>query len=114
VWSGTTQTKFSVDPEQAQKLIDGLTAARDRLEALYRESWQLRNAASPGKDMYSGFATLAIRKSAGDDEGGYGWANQKAQEALTHTMENIQKALDKYRGVDNSNQQPFKSGGSNS
>jgi hypothetical protein len=64
--------------------------------------------------MYSGFATLAIRKSAGDDEGGYGWANQKAQAALQATMENIQKALDKYRGVEESNQQALNSGGSNS
>lgn len=114
VWSGTTQTKFSVDPEQAQKLIEGLAAGRNKLADLYGQSWLLRNTQSPGKDMYSGFATLAIRKSAGDDEGGCGWADTKAQEALQHTMDNIQKSLDDYRGVDATNQQAFKSGGSNS
>lgn len=113
-WAGVTRTTMHVDPDAAEKLITDLSLAKDKLMDLYEKSWQLRNAESPGKDMYSGLATLAIRKSAGDDPGGYGWANLKGREALQTTMDNIQAALDKYRELDGDGQQAFRTGGAGS
>jgi hypothetical protein len=100
--SGLTasQTQFRVDPQQAQKLIDGLTEARDRLQELLNQSYGLTNLSSPGKDPYSGFATLAIQRAGGMEEGGYGWANKKAFEALNNTIDNIQASLDTYKNQD--------------
>jgi hypothetical protein len=60
----------------------------------------LRNAQSPGQDPYSGGATATIRTSAGNDPGGYGWANLKAVEALTKTIENIKKSIAEYSQTD--------------
>lgn len=113
-WAGgTTQTKFSVSPDQAQNLINGLNDALSQLQDLYDRSLTLRTVGSPGKDFYSGTATLAIRKSAGEDPGGYGWANKQAQAALKNTIQNIKNALQSYQSVDHSNQQAFNSGGAN-
>lgn len=106
-----TQTRFSVDPAQAQKLIDGLIDARDRLQELYNDSQQLTMISSPGKDPYSGFATLAIRRSGGTDEGGYGWANMKAYEALDNTIMNIQAALETYQTQEQATTDAFKGEG---
>lgn len=111
--SGLTasQTQFSVDPEQAQKLIDGLTEARDKLQGLVLQAERLAGVQSPGKDPYSGFATLAIRKSAGGEEGGYVWANKEAYKALTNTILNIQAALETYKGQDEATADAFKGEG---
>lgn len=106
-----SQTQFSVDPEQAQKLIDGLADARDRLQELYNQSAQITGIASPGKDPYSGFATLAIHRAGGTEEGGYGWANLKAYEALNNTISNIQAALDTYKNQDQTTADAFKGEG---
>ena len=106
-----SQTSFSVDPAQAQKLIDGLTEARDRLQALERQAERLLNVQSPGKDPYSGFATLAIRNAAGAEAGGYLWANKEAYKALTNTMRNIQAALDTYKNQDQATADAFKGEG---
>ncbi|GAA3876008.1 hypothetical protein GCM10022243_46140 [Saccharothrix violaceirubra] len=95
-----TQTKFSVDPAQARKLIDGLYAALDKLTKLAQEADRLRQTESPGKDLYSGFATLAIRKAAGTDPGGYAWANDQARKALKKTIENIEAALRQYEATE--------------
>jgi hypothetical protein len=95
-----SQTKFSVDPDQAQKLITGLEEAIRELQKLDRVAEQLTGANTPGKDPYSGFATVAMRTTAGTSEGGYSWANQKAVEALEKTIENINTALNNYRGKD--------------
>jgi hypothetical protein len=113
-WSGgTTQTKFSVSPDQAQNLINGLNDALSQLQDLYDQSLKLRTVGSPGKDFYSGSATLAVRKAAGEDAGGYGWANKQAQTALKNTIQNIKSALQSYQSVDHNNQQAFNSGGAN-
>jgi hypothetical protein len=66
----------------------------------YENSQQLRELQTPGKDPYSGFAVPAIRESAGDQEGGYGWTNLEAQKALQKTIENIQRAIDTYNQTD--------------
>ena len=58
---GTAGTaKFSVDPDQAQKMIDGLQKAIDQLETLAKNAKQLEMSGAPGPDPYSGYATLAM------------------------------------------------------
>jgi hypothetical protein len=106
-----SQKKFMVDPAQAQKLIDGLTEARDKLQILEDDAAQLVSVQSPGKDPYSGFATLAIRQAAGAEEGGYLWANKKAYEALTNTILNIQASLESYKNQDQATADAFKGEG---
>jgi hypothetical protein len=109
-----SQIKFSVDPEQAQKLIDGLADARDRLQELYDQAQDLQWMSSPGKDLYSGVATLAIQQSAGMDEGGYGWASRKAFDTLNTTIQNIQAALETYKNQDQATADAFKGEGNQS
>ncbi|GAA3864436.1 hypothetical protein GCM10022243_33500 [Saccharothrix violaceirubra] len=103
-----SQTKFSVDPAQARKLIDGLRAALDKLISLYDESGRLESTQPPGKDIYSGFAALAIRRAAGTEVGGYAWANMQAREALTKTIANIEAALAQYEATDGVAEQGMK------
>ncbi|TWP52458.1 hypothetical protein FKR81_08990 [Lentzea tibetensis] len=105
---GTTQTKFSIDPAEASKLIKGLEDARRELERLHDEAMDVANVNSPGKDIYSGFATMAVRKATGAEEGGYCWANVKAQEALNETIKNIQDALNVYKETESGNKSTFK------
>ena len=71
------------------------------------EACSLATASTP----YSGFATLAIRKSAGGEEGGYVWANKEAYKALTNTILNIQAALETYKGQDEATADAFKGEG---
>lgn len=106
-----TQTQFSVDPAQAQKLINGLADARDRLQKLNRAAVQLQSMGSPGKDVYSGMATLAIQRAAGEDAGGYAWANKMAFDALNATIQNIQASLDTYKNQDEATADAFKGEG---
>lgn len=101
-------TKFSVDPDQAQKMIDGLKAAVAQLNLLGKTGDELQQAGAPGPDPYSGWATLEMRKSAGKQAGGYMWANDAAITALNKTIENIERALAKYKGVDYDAQQAMK------
>jgi hypothetical protein len=97
--SGGT-TRFSVDPDQAQKMIEGLNAAIEKLRLLHDDSKQIALNGAPGPDPYSGWSTLAMREVAGEQDGGYGWANIKAREALEETVKRIEKALADYRGTD--------------
>ncbi|WP_394613260.1 hypothetical protein JNUCC0626_25330 [Lentzea sp. JNUCC 0626] len=92
--------KFSVDPDQAQKMIDGLKQAVARLVELRTDSELIQSNGAPGPDPYSGYATLAMRKTAGAEPGGYLWANDAAQKALEQTIKNIEKALAEYRASD--------------
>lgn len=98
--AGAGTTRFSVDPDQAQKMIDGLQAAIEHLNTLQKNAKQLAMSGAPGPDPYSGLATLAMREAAGEQPGGYAWANAKAREALEKTVANIEKALAEYRGTD--------------
>ncbi|WP_158846359.1 hypothetical protein [Saccharothrix deserti] len=107
----STQTQFSVDPEQAQKLIDGLADARDRLQKLNRDANMLQSMGSPGKDVYSGMATLAIQRTAGEDVGGYAWANKMAFDALNNTIQSIQASLNTYKNQDETTADAFKGEG---
>jgi len=100
--------KFSVDPDQAQKMIDGLKAALEKLMDLRARSTELANTNAPGPDPYSGYATLAMRKTAGGEPGGYLWANEQAQKALEQTIVNIEKALAEYRATDQAAQSAMK------
>ncbi|GAB2860460.1 hypothetical protein [Lentzea nigeriaca] len=97
---GAGTTRFSVDPDQAQNMIKGLKDAVEKLVELKEKSRQLQQSGAPGPDPYSGWSTLAMRQAAGDNAGGYGWANEAAQDALLKTIENIEKALAEYRGTD--------------
>ncbi|GAB2972937.1 hypothetical protein [Saccharothrix stipae] len=106
-----SQTHFRVDPAQAQKLIDGLADARDRLQELNNDAYQLQSIGSPGKDFYSGMATIAIQTAAGTDVGGYAWANQKAYDALNNTIQNIQASLEAYKNQDDATADAFKGEG---
>lgn len=100
--------KFSVDPDQAQKMIDGLKRAIESLIELQIQSDQIKTSGAPGPDPYSGYATLTMRKTAGGEPGGYQWANQEAQKALEQTVKNIEKALAEYRGTDDAAQSAMK------
>lgn len=106
-----TQTYFTVDRAQAQKLIDGLVEARDKLQQLNRDAFTLQSIGSPGKDVYSGMATLAIQRAAGTEEGGYAWANKMAYDALNNTIMNIQASLDGYKNQDEATADAFKGEG---
>ncbi|GGU42646.1 hypothetical protein [Lentzea flava] len=97
---GAGTTRFSVDPDQAQNMIKGLKDAVEKLQELRKHGDLLTQAGAPGPDPYSGMATLAMRKTAGTEAGGYSWANDKAVAALEKTIENIEKALAEYRGTD--------------
>ncbi|MFD0201457.1 MULTISPECIES: hypothetical protein [Saccharothrix] len=109
VWANITQTQFSIDIDQAPKLITALESAIEELISAYEDSAELRNMQSPGKDPYSGFAILAARGSAGDQEGGYGWANKEAQKALANTIENVQRAIDEYNQTEQAARDGLKS-----
>ncbi|MDX8034001.1 hypothetical protein SK803_27590 [Lentzea sp. BCCO 10_0856] len=98
--AGSGVTRFSVDPGQAQKMIDGLKAAVEHLSSLRNNGLELQQSGAPGPDPYSGMATLAMREAAGEQPGGYLWANDLARKALEKTIENIEKALAEYRGTD--------------
>ncbi|GHH48173.1 hypothetical protein [Lentzea cavernae] len=100
--------KFSVDPDQAQKMIDGLKESLRKLLELRKDGAKLQAAGAPGPDPYSGFATLAMRKTAGTEPGGYLWANEQAQKALEQTIKNIEKALADYRATDEAAQTAMK------
>lgn len=100
--------KFSVDPDQAQKMIDGLKLAIEKLVELRTSSQKIRMSGAPGPDPYSGYATLAMRKTAGAEPGGYQWANEQAQKALEQTVKNIEKALAEYRATDEAAQTAMK------
>ncbi len=93
-------TRFSIDPDQAQKMITGLETAVEQLKDLRFEAETLAKMGAPGPDPYSGYATLAMRKAAGTEEGGYGWANQKAIDALEKTIASIKTNLATYRQTD--------------
>ncbi|PRY42697.1 hypothetical protein [Umezawaea tangerina] len=98
--SGPGSTAMQVDLDEAPKLIQGLKDAIEKLQEAYEGSDKLRNITSPGKDPYSGIATAAIKDSAGDQNGGYGWANKEAQKALQKTIENIEKSVANYSETD--------------
>jgi hypothetical protein len=98
---GTAGTaKFSVDPDQAQKMIDGLRLAIEQLVQLDEKSGALKFAGAAGPDPVSEQAKTSVTRTAGENPGGYRWANREAQKALEQTVQNIEKALAKYRGTD--------------
>ncbi|MCG8926102.1 hypothetical protein [Lentzea sp. CC55] len=92
--------KFSVDPDQAQKMIDGLKLALEKLMDLEDKGSEIQYHGAPGPDPYSGYATFAQRDTAGGKPGGYIWANREARKALEQTIKNIEKALAEYRATD--------------
>src|ERR1041384_4749664 len=73
--AGAGTTRFAVDPDQAQKMITGLEEASRQLKDLMRDAEILKSTGSPGPDPYSGLATIAMRRAAGEEAGGYAWAN---------------------------------------
>lgn len=97
---GSSSTAMQVDLDEAPKLIAGLKAAIEKLQTAYEESESLRLSQPPGKDPYSDNATQIIKTSAGDEPGGYGWANAEARKALAKTIENIEKSIAEYSQTD--------------
>lgn len=108
------QTHFTVDLAQAQKLIDGLADARDRLQSLYDQAWTFSISGGPGNDPYSESAATTIAQTAGGDPGGYGWASTRAIEALNRTIQSIQASLDNYQSQEQANTDAFRGGGNQS
>ena len=114
--SGLTggQTAFTVDLAQAEKLINGLADARDRLQELYDRTYFLVLTGPPGKDPYSESAAAVIEQTAGGDPGGYAWASSKAIEALNSTIQSIQASLDTYKNQDQATADAFTGEGNQS
>lgn len=106
--AGGGVVRFSVDPDQAHKMIEGLKKAIERLMELETESGQIQTAGAPGPDPFSGYATLAMRKTAGTESGGYRWANREAQKALELTIKNIEQQLANYQKTDEAAQSAMK------
>ena len=98
---------LSVDPDNAQQLIDKLKEARDELQEIYNESVQLRGVEPPGKDPYSAMVVQRIAQAAGDDPGGYGYVNKKAREQLDNMISNLEAALRAYREAEDANRHSF-------
>lgn len=109
-----SKTAFRVDLAQAQKLIDGLADARDRLQELYDTTTRSLVAGPPGKDPYSESAATTIQQTAGPDPGGYAWASSKAIDALNSTIQSIQASLDNYKNQDEATADAFKGEGNQS
>jgi hypothetical protein len=109
-----SQTRFSVDPEQAQKLINGLADARDQLQVLFDTTARSVFTGPPGKDPYSESAATTIKQTAGADPGGYSWASSKAIDALNSTIQSIQASLDTYKNQDQATADAFTGGGTQS
>jgi hypothetical protein len=108
--AGSTGTKFSVDPEQAEQLVKDLEAAVKELRDIAEQVRPLTDLPSPGKDWYSGVAASKIREIAGDNPGGYLKANSEAREALAKTILNIQDALKVYRETEANAQTAMRKG----
>ncbi|MBP2334076.1 hypothetical protein JOF41_000254 [Saccharothrix coeruleofusca] len=102
------RTRFTVAPDQAQKLIVGLEEALRHLIAARRSADEINRVGSPGKDVYSGMATISLQQVAGQNEGGYLWANLKAKEALEKTIENVRNALEEYQRTESAATDAFK------
>ncbi|NUT47282.1 MAG: hypothetical protein HOV94_08210 [Saccharothrix sp.] len=106
-----TQTQFTVDPEQAQKLIDGLIEARSRLQKLNQDVVQFMMIKSSATEPYGDAAAEAIQRTAGADVGGYAWANNMAVRSLTETIQKIQDSLAAYQNQDDATADAFNGGG---
>ena len=98
---------LSVDPDNAQKLIDKLAEARDELMLIYQEAQALREIDPPGKDPYSAMVVQRIAQAAGDDPGGYSYTNLKAREQLNNMIANLEAALRAYREAEDANRHSF-------
>ncbi|MEU7529736.1 hypothetical protein AB0A74_28690 [Saccharothrix sp. NPDC042600] len=94
-----SQTHFLVDPDEAENLIKGLEEAHKELAKARRAADTIAVMPSPGKDAYSGFATLKIRETVTAEHGGYAWANEEARKALEKTIRNIREALAAYKST---------------
>ncbi|GDY33740.1 PE domain-containing protein [Gandjariella thermophila] len=101
------QQTFMVSRDGVQTLIKGLQDAYDKLQELYDQSYSLREVGPPGGDPYSGQAANTIKHVAGDDPGGYGWANKQAQQALKNTIANLQASASGYQNAEDANRQKF-------
>lgn len=109
-----SQTHFSVDLEQVQKLMDGLIDAHARIQELYDQTIGFVVLDSPGKDPYSEAATAAIARTAGGAPGGYGWAGYEAIDFLNDTIQKIKASLDAYQDQEQENADAFKGEGNKS
>ncbi|WP_440902860.1 hypothetical protein, partial [Actinosynnema sp.] len=94
------QTRFSIDVDQAPKLVEALTEAVEKLDRAYWGANAVAQVESPGKDLYSAISMVAMRSSANEEVGGYQWANKLAQKALLKNIENIKKAIEQYKNVE--------------
>ncbi|MEU5690352.1 hypothetical protein [Actinosynnema sp. NPDC020468] len=105
------RTRFSVDPDQAQKLIDGLKEALEQVIDFRRNTLVLGQMGSPGNDGYSQTAVESMKTSAGTEEGGYSYAIAKAQDVIESTITQVQDALDQYKNTESAVGDAFKTRG---
>jgi hypothetical protein len=101
------QQTFMVARDGVQNLIKGLEDALFKLQDLYDQSYDLQQVGPPGGDPYSDQAVAKIRQAAGEDAGGYGWANKQAQQALKNTISNLRANASGYQGTEEQNRQTF-------
>ncbi|APU13651.1 hypothetical protein [Actinoalloteichus fjordicus] len=97
---------FEVDPENIQKLIDGLNEAIEKLETIDRDARQrFGQLAPPGGDDYSEGAVRLINERAMGSDGAHGIANKAFREALEATIDNLTTTLNEYQRIEEENSQ---------
>ncbi|AOS62394.1 hypothetical protein [Actinoalloteichus hymeniacidonis] len=97
---------FEVDPENIQKLIDGLNEAIDELNDISRDATsRLGQLQPPGADDYSTGAVRLITDRVLEDDGAHGAANKAFREALEATVDNLTTTLNEYRRIEEENSQ---------
>ncbi|MCP3802769.1 hypothetical protein NLX83_26190 [Allokutzneria sp. A3M-2-11 16] len=88
---------YSVSPEYAPMLIKGLREAQKKLQEIDRQRQHLQYVKDPDTDPYSIMVAAAMRRMLGDEPGGYGYANRRAQEQLVRLIERLEASLKVYR-----------------
>ncbi|APU19597.1 hypothetical protein [Actinoalloteichus sp. GBA129-24] len=97
---------FEVDPENIQKLIDGLEEAIIELETISFDAVsQLGTLRAPGADDYSTEAARIISEKALEETGAHGAANKAFREALRATIDNLTTTLNEYQRIEEENSQ---------
>ncbi|ASO19129.1 hypothetical protein FHR81_001395 [Actinoalloteichus hoggarensis] len=97
---------FEVDPENIQKLIDGLNEAIEKLETIDNHaSRRFARLSPPGGDDYSEGAVRLITERAMGADGAHAIANKAFRDALENTIDNLTQTLNEYRRIEEENSQ---------
>ncbi|SHF31419.1 hypothetical protein [Streptoalloteichus hindustanus] len=95
--------KFTVDPANAQQLIDDLNAVVTELAAINEQASSLAYVRPPAEDMHSQRAAQEIAKVAVGRDGCHEQANRAYQEAIKATIANLEASLKAYREAEQAN-----------